>query len=73
MIVLRRNDRRIVLTGWREQAFSIAALVVSWVLVAVFIMVLIGIGVSVGLVLLLLLPAALVALTIQAAFGRRSS
>jgi hypothetical protein len=74
MIVLRRNEKVIVLTGWRGRAFSVGALVMSWLLFAVFVVIFIGIGMSIGLVaLLLLLPAALVALVIQAALGRRSS
>jgi hypothetical protein len=72
MIVLRRNDKTIVLTGWRARAFSLAAIVLLWAFMAGIVFVVIGITFSIGIIALLLLPAALIAVLIQAAFGRRS-
>jgi hypothetical protein len=72
MIVLRRNDKTIVLTGWRARAFSLAAIVLLWALMAGFVFVVIGITLSIGIIALLLLPATVIAVLIQAAFGRRS-
>ena len=72
MIVLHRNNKTIVLTGWRARAFSLAAIVMLWAILAGFVFVFIGISLSIGIIALLLLPATLIAVLVQAAFGRRS-
>jgi hypothetical protein len=73
MIVLHRNERTLVVTGWPEWAFSIAALVMAGGFCTALVVVLIVVGISISPVAPLLLQAALVAGTVQAALGRRSS
>jgi hypothetical protein len=72
MIVLRRNDKTIVLTGWRARAFSLAAIVLLWAFMVGFVFVFIGITFSISIIALLLLPATVIAVVVQAAFRRRS-
>jgi hypothetical protein len=63
MIVIKRNGRATVITGWRAWLLGAAVLIVAWVLLAMVIFVLLGVAITVGAALLILLPtAALVAL-----------
>ncbi len=73
MIVLRKSEKTIILTGWCAWVFSIAPLVVSWVVLFAFVVAIICIGVSVGPGALLLLPAALLTIVVRAARGRTAS
>lgn len=60
MIVISRNGKMVVITGWRAWLAGAAAVVVAWLLLALVAFVWIGLAVTVGLVVLLAIPALLI-------------
>lgn len=60
MIVISRNGKTVVITGWRAWLAGAAAVVVAWLLLALVAFVWIGLAVTVGLVVLLAIPALLI-------------
>lgn len=65
-VVVRRNERTVVLTGWRARLTFIATMLIAWVLMALVAIVLVGLTLSVGLAFLLVLPAAIIVFALQA-------
>ena len=69
MIVISRNGRTTVLTGWRAWLVGAAAFVVLSLLFAVIAFVLLGVAVTVGAVLLIVVPIAIGTIIIASLFG----
>lgn len=65
-VVIRRNERTVVLTGWRARLVLLSGLLVAWLLLALVAIALIGLTLTAGLAILLLLPAAILAFAVQA-------
>ena len=59
MIVVTRNGRTTVLTGWRAWLVGAVAFVVSFLLLAVVTFFVLGIAITVGAFLLILVPLAI--------------
>lgn len=57
MIIIRRNGRTIVLRGWRAWLAGAAALIIAWLLLALFVFIAVGMTITIGAFILLLLPA----------------
>jgi hypothetical protein len=58
MIVITRNGRTTVVTGWRAWFVSVAVLVTAVALLFVIAFVVLGVGITVGAVLLIVVPVA---------------
>jgi hypothetical protein len=61
MIVITRNGKTTVVTGWRAWIVGAFAVLVTWLVLAVVAIVLVGAAATVGLFLLLAVPAVAVA------------
>ncbi len=59
MIVITRNGRTTVLTGWRAWLAGAAIFTVATLLFAVIAFVLLGVAITVGAVLLIVVPVAI--------------
>lgn len=59
MIVVTRNGKTKVYTGWREWLLLGVALVICWLVLALIVVFVIGVALSVGVILLLVVPAAI--------------
>jgi hypothetical protein len=57
VIVITRNGRTIVITGWRAWLTGVGAALLTWFALAVIVFALVGVAISVSVVLLLLIPA----------------
>jgi hypothetical protein len=57
VIVITRNGRTIVITGWRAWLTGVGAALLAWFALAVIVFALVGVAISIGVVLLLLIPA----------------
>lgn len=60
MIVITRNGKTTVLTGWRAWLAGAGALVVAWLVLAMIAFVVVGVAITIGAILLLAIPAAIV-------------
>lgn len=60
MIVITRNGKTTVYTGWRAWLIGAAGLVALWLIFALLLFLWIGAAMTIGLMLLLLIPAAAV-------------
>lgn len=60
MIVITRNGKTSVYTGWKAWAIMAVSLLVAWALIALFAALFFGIAISVGVLLLLAIPAFLI-------------
>jgi hypothetical protein len=58
MIVITRNGRTTVVTGWRAWLMSVAVLVAAVALLFVIAFVVLGVAITVGAVLLIVVPVA---------------
>jgi hypothetical protein len=58
MIVITRNGKTEVYTGWREWLLLGAGLAVCWLVLGLIVVFVIGVALSVGVILLLVVPAA---------------
>lgn len=70
MIVVTRNEKTVVLTGWRAWLAGAAALIVAWCVLAFVAFVVIGVAVTLFAALVILVPA-LAVVAIVAAVLRR--
>jgi hypothetical protein len=70
MIVITRNGRTTVLTGWRAWLVGAAAFLALSLLFAVIAFVVLGIAVTVGAVLLIVVPIAIGIALIASLFSR---
>jgi hypothetical protein len=71
MIVIERNGRTMVVTGWRAWLMGAAAFVVATVALAFVFFVLLGVAITVGAVLLIVVPV-LIGIALLASLFQRS-
>ena len=57
VIVITKNGRTVVITGWRAWLTGFGAMLLAWFALAVIVFALVGVAISVGVILLLLIPA----------------
>ena len=72
MIVITRNGRTTVLTGWRAWLVGTVVFVVSFLLLAIITFFVLGIAITVGAVLLILLPLAIGVALLASLFSGRT-
>ncbi len=72
MIVITRNGRTTVLTGWRAWLVGAVAFVVSFLLLAIITFFVLGIAITVGAVLLILMPLAIGFALLASLFSSRT-
>jgi len=65
MIVITRNGKSKVYTGWREWLLVTAGLAICWLVLALIAFFIIGVALSVGVILLLVVPAAVVVAVVK--------
>lgn len=65
MIVLTRNGRTTIITGWRAWLLGAAAFAVAWLLLIGLALIWVGASLTIGVLLLLAVPALLVVGLIQ--------
>ena len=70
MIVITRNGKTRVYTGWREWVLLSAGFLVCWLILAVIAFVLVGAALTLGITLLLLLPAGVVVAVLKSMLRR---
>jgi hypothetical protein len=74
MIVIQRNGKTTVITGWQAWLIGIIAFAAATALLALIVFVLLGVAITVGAVLLIVVPVlvglALIASVLQAPRGR---
>lgn len=71
MIVITRNGKTTVITGWRAWLFSAAAVIAAWLVLAGIVFLMIGAAVTVGLFLLLAIPAVVLVSLVSGLIGRK--
>ncbi len=72
MIVITRNGKSTVITGWRAWLLGATAFAVAWLLLIALTFIWIGTAITLGLLLLLALPALLVVGVVQIWLGGRA-
>ena len=70
MIVITRNGKTTVITGWRAWVISAVAIAATWLVLALIVFFMIGAAVTVGLFLLLAIPAVVLVGLASGMFGR---
>jgi hypothetical protein len=71
IIVLTRNGRTTVLTGWRAWAVGMVGVMIAWLLLALLVFAWIGIAVTFGVFLLLAVPAIAIVALVRVWIGAR--
>ncbi len=72
MIVITRNGRATVLTGWRAWLVGAAVFCAAVVVLALIAFVVLGVAVTVGAVLLIVVPVAFGLAILASFFGQRT-
>ncbi len=70
MIVISRNGKTTIITGWRAWLLGTIAVVAAWLLLAIIAFVWIGVAMTIGAILLLVMPAILIAVWLQLWMGK---
>jgi hypothetical protein len=73
MLVIQRNGKTTVITGWRAWLVAVAAFIGVTLLMALIAFVFLGIAVTIGAVLLIVLPVALGVALLASFFRPRGS
>jgi hypothetical protein len=71
MIVITRNGKTTVITGWRAWLVGAVAFLVTIIVLALMAFVFLGLAVTAGAVALLVVPAAIIVALLGSMFGRR--
>ena len=71
MIVIRKDGRAVVLSGWRAWLAGAAAFAIAFALVALITFVLLGLAFTAGVILLVVVPVAVVLTLLAWLFGGR--
>ncbi|WP_171988019.1 hypothetical protein [Hyphomicrobium sp. NDB2Meth4] len=71
MLVVERNGRATVVTGWRAWLLAVAALLSGLVTLIFLALLFFGVAVAVGAVLLIVVPAAIIVAIVTALFSKR--
>jgi hypothetical protein len=61
VIVITRNGKTTVISGWRAWVLGAAILLGAWCALALIVFTLVGVAITVGVLLLLLIPALAIA------------
>jgi hypothetical protein len=69
-IVISRNGKTTVLTGWRAWLAGMLAFVATWGVLGIIAFIVIGVGLTVGILALLAIPALVGVSMIASAFRR---
>jgi hypothetical protein len=69
-IIVTRNGRTTVITGWRAWLLGFGGMLIAWFLLALVVFALVGVAITVGLTLLLLIPAVAIVALIGMVVGR---
>lgn len=69
-IIITRNGRTTVITGWRAWLLGFGGSLIAWFLLALVVFALVGVAITVGLALLLLIPAVAIVALIGMLVGR---
>jgi hypothetical protein len=69
MIVITRNGRTTVITGWREWLIRIVVFLTAALLLALIAFLLLGVAVTVGAMLMIVIPAAIVVALLGSLFS----
>ena len=70
MIVITRNGRTTVVTGWKAWLIGAAAVTVAWLVLAGFVFFMAGAAITLGLVMLLAIPALALVALVSGMMGR---
>jgi hypothetical protein len=73
MIVITRNGKTHVYTGWREWLLLAAWFVVSWLILVLMVFFFVGFAITAGVLMLLALPAMILVGAVSAMMRRRGS
>ncbi|MCA0341719.1 MAG: hypothetical protein LCH61_01280 [Proteobacteria bacterium] len=71
IIVISRNGKSTIITGWRAWLLGIAAIVAAWLLMALVVFVWAGVAVTLGLAFVLVFPALIVAALFWTCLSRK--
>lgn len=71
MIVIERNGKTVVLTGWRAWLAGTVAFVLVWALLAVAALIVVGVGLTLSLLVMLTIPAIAGVALLSSVFSRR--
>ena len=71
MIVIERNGKTVVLTGWRAWLAGTVAFILVWGLLALIALVVVGVGLTLSVLMMLIVPAIAGVALIGSAFNRR--
>ncbi len=73
MIVMTRNGRTTVITGWRAWLLGAVAFLATILVLALMAFLFLGIAVTIGAVAMIMVPAAIIVALLGSMFGRRPS
>lgn len=71
MLVVERNGRTTVVTGWRAWLLAAFAMLSGLATLVLLAFIFFGVAMAVGAVLLIAIPAAIIVAIVTALFGRR--
>jgi hypothetical protein len=71
MIVITRNGRTTVITGWREWLVRAFVFVAAMLVLAVLVFVMLGLAVTLGAIAMIVIPAAIIVALLGSMFSRR--
>lgn len=72
MIVITRNGKTTVITGWKAWVLGTVAVIMAWFVLAGVVFFMIGAAVTAGLFLLLAIPAVVFVGLVSRLFGRNA-
>jgi hypothetical protein len=71
MIVITRNGRTTVITGWREWLVRAVVFVAAMLVLAILVFVMLGLAVTLGAIAMIVIPAAIIVALLGSMFSRR--
>jgi hypothetical protein len=71
MIVITRNGRTTVITGWREWLVRAIVFVAAMLVLALLLFVMLGLAVTLGAIAMIVIPAAIIVALLSSMFSRR--
>lgn len=71
MIVITRNGRTTVITGWREWLVRAVVFVAAMLVLALLLFVMLGLAVTLGAIAMIVIPAAIIVALLGSMFSRR--
>jgi hypothetical protein len=71
MVVITRNGRTTVITGWREWLVRAVVFVAAMLVLAILVFVMLGLAVTLGAIAMIVIPAAIIVALLGSMFSRR--